>query len=58
MNMIVQLLLSLIDFFLSLEWHLLFPNSSLQALLTLGSDRRPLLLTGDFVRSYYNGFRF
>lgn len=40
------------------EWHLLFPNTDLQALATMGSDHAPLILTGDVARQNYNGFRF
>jgi hypothetical protein len=40
------------------EWHLLFPNTDLQALSTLGSDRAPLLLTCDLTRQNFSRFRF
>lgn len=45
-------------FFGTQEWHLLFPNSDLQALSTMGSDHCPLFLTGDIERQNYAGFRF
>lgn len=45
-------------FFGTPEWHLLFPNSDLQALSTLGSDHCPPFLSGDVTRQNYKGFRF
>jgi hypothetical protein len=40
------------------EWHVLFPNTDLQALPTMGSDHSPFFLTGDVARQNYTGFRF
>lgn len=44
--------------FCTIEWEIMLPNATLQALLSLASDHSPLLLVGSATVTTYRGFRF